>query len=62
MFPDDHPEYFVKANKYYFGMWDKLSQKTQTAWNREVVDRIWGIAEKIWITVNSQIPKYNVEI
>ena len=43
MFPDDKPEYYKKAMKYYFGMWDKLSQKTQTAWNREIVDRIWAV-------------------
>jgi hypothetical protein len=44
MFPDDHPEYYSKAVKYYFGMWDRLCQKTQTAWNRAVVEQVWGIA------------------
>lgn len=43
MFPDDKPEYYKKAMKYYFGRWDRLSQKTQTAWNQEIVDRIWAV-------------------
>jgi hypothetical protein len=39
-------------------MWDKLCQKTQTAWNREIVERIWTVAEKIWVNINSRITKY----
>ena len=35
--------YYKKAVKYYYGMWDKLCQKTQTAWNRDIIDRIWGL-------------------
>lgn len=43
-------------------MWDKLCQKTQTAWNREVVEGVWKVVEIIWVNVNSRIPKYNIGI
>lgn len=43
-------------------MWDKFSQKTQTAWNRDVVERVWALGEKIWVKVNAGIPGYDVGI
>lgn len=55
-------EMFQKAMKYYYGMWDKLCQKTQTAWNRDIVERIWGAVEKIWSNVNSMIPEQDFSI
>lgn len=52
----DSSDLYKRAVKYYYGIWDKLCQKTQSAWNRELIERFWGVAEKIWQVVNSKIP------
>ena len=36
-------EHYEKAIKYYYGIWDKLCQRSQTAWNRDIVERIWSV-------------------
>lgn len=43
-------------------MWDKLCQKTQSSWNKELVDRIWNVCEQIWASINLLIPHLNYEI
>jgi hypothetical protein len=53
---------YKKAIKYYYGIWDKLCQKTQTAWNQEIVERVWMVVQKLWVNINSRIPKYIIEI
>jgi hypothetical protein len=50
-------EGYQKTCKYYYGLWDRLCQRHETAWNREVVERIWGVAEAIWLMVNGMIPE-----
>ena len=58
----ENGEHFKKAMKYYYGMWDKLCQKTQTAWNRDIIERVWSVVEKIWCNINSKIPEQDYTI
>ena len=60
MFEDEN--LYKKAVKYYYGMWDKLCQKTQTAWDEEIVRRVWAACEKIWIRINDLLPSENYEV
>jgi hypothetical protein len=48
-------ELYKKSTKYYYGMWDKLCQRMETVWNRDIVDRMWLTAESIWEIVNSML-------
>ena len=52
----EEEEYYQKAIKYYYGMFDKLCQKTQTSWNEQIVQRVWSISEKIWNLINQSLP------
>jgi hypothetical protein len=47
--------HYSRAMKYYYGLWDRLCQRTETNWNREIIDKIWSIAEKIRSQVNREI-------
>lgn len=60
MFEDE--QMYSKAVKYYYGMWDKLSQRTQTAWNEEIVGKVWGICQKLWAKINTIIPTEHFEM
>jgi hypothetical protein len=46
---------FDRASKYYYGLWDKLCQRSETKWHREVVDRLWLLAEKVWVHINQAL-------
>ena len=50
-------EDYKKVTKHYYGLWDKLCQRQETAWNREILDRIWNVAEGIWHISNTYVPK-----
>ncbi len=54
-------EQYTKGCKYYFGLWDKLCQRHETAWNREIVERVWNVAENIWHLANLYVPKPDIK-
>lgn len=55
-------EQFIKAMKYYYGIYDKFNQKTQTSWQADFVKDVWAVAEKFWININEMIPVYNAAV
>jgi hypothetical protein len=59
MFQND--EDYQRGVKYYYGLWDKLCQRTETNWNREFIDRLWHVTEKIWVHINKEL-KYTTKI
>jgi len=47
---------YNKTVKHYYGLWDKLCQRQETAWNRDIVERVWNVAESIWQVSNTYVP------
>ena len=45
-------EIFLRGVKYYYGLWDKLCQRAETNYFRELVDRMWMVTEKIWVHIS----------
>ena len=45
-----------RAVKYYYGLWDKLCQRSESKAHRDIVERVWRVAEKIWVDTNSRLP------
>ncbi len=50
-------EAYKRTAKFYYGIWDKLCQRQETAWNRDLLDRIWNVAESIWVISNTEVPQ-----
>lgn len=44
-----------KAEQYYYSIWDKLCLRSQATWERDTVERMWGVVESIWETANRQM-------
>lgn len=55
-------EEYQRGVKYYYGIWDKLCQRAETKWNREIVDRMWTISEKLWISINQKLQLTTVKL
>lgn len=58
----EEEENYHRAVKYYYGIWDKLAQRTQSAWNQDVIDKVWGVCSKIWHIVNAKIPQFDASL
>lgn len=53
MFGDQ--QQYLRAVKYYYGLWDKLCQRVEIVAHRELIDKLWLAAEKVWSHVNSKL-------
>jgi hypothetical protein len=51
----DEQQQYLRAVKYYYGLWDKLCQRTEVVAHRELIDKLWLAAEKVWNHVNGQL-------
>jgi hypothetical protein len=42
-------------------MWDKLCLRSQGSWERETVEKMWGVVENVWNKANVEMEAWVVQ-